>query len=257
LTAAHDILPIFLCEATPAGPLQPVSFVGTGFRVADHILVTCWHCIPETQEGQLLAAVIEVEDGRYRSFELTDLAQDANASDLALARLSIDIPAQMNLQLASVATTSGADVWSYGYPLTTETLGPTGAPRFHLEARYLQGYVTRGFWHERPGYGAFPSYELDMPAPGGLSGAPVVRVQTLANRASRPQVVGVVYGRIETGVIEEFVSIDPDTGERRPEVQRVVSFAAAHYTSTLLEASGPATFDSRLADYIEAWERDL
>jgi len=199
--------------------------------------------------------VIEA-DGRYRSFELRELAQDAKGSDLALARLQIDIPARMNLQLASVATTSGADVWSYGYPLTTEITDPTGSRRFHLEPRYLQGYVTRGFWHERPRYGAFPSYELDMPAPEGLSGAPVVRVPTLAIPGSRPQVVGVVYGRIETGVIEEFVSIDPDTGERRPEVQRVVSFAAAHYTSTLLEASGPATFGHSLAEYIEAWERD-
>jgi hypothetical protein len=73
----------------------------------------------------------------------------------------------------------------------------------------------------------------------------------LLNRTGgiRPEVAGVIYGRSESGVIDEFASIDPETGERRPEVQRLVSFAAAHYPETLAALRGPATNERPLSEY--------
>jgi hypothetical protein len=77
----------------------------------------------------------------------------------------------------------------------------------------------------------------------GLSGAPLVRRPGL-------EVLGVILGRYEVGAIEELAIIDPKTAERRPEVQRVVSFALTHFTSTLCELRTPATDGERLADYL-------
>jgi hypothetical protein len=195
--------------------------------VAEHIFVTCWHCVAEKPEGQKLAAVMEKPDGGYKACWLENVAQDANGSDLATATILTDVPTRLNLALSRTAAASGADVLAWGYPLTEENVSDTGRS-FHLQARYLQGYVTRGFWHEHPRYGRTPCYEVDMPIPEGLSGAPLIRVPALgAPVAGRPLVVGVVSGRIEVGAIDQFSTIDPATGERSPEVQRLVSFAIA------------------------------
>ena len=253
----HDILPIFLCEQTDAGPLQPVAFLGTGFRLA-HLLITCWHCVSEPPpERHVIAALIALEPGRYKGGLLKDLTQDENGSDLALAHLITEFPSRLDIDLASQSDRVewGTDVWTWGFPLTRRLLGPTGTPTFHLEARYLQGYVTRAFHHEVAGYGEVPSFELDLHAPEGLSGAPLIRAPSPSN--PRAKIVGVVYGRSEVHAIEEFASIDPQTGDRRPEVLRLVSFALAHLTPTLLEAKGPATWGRPVGEIWQAWRASL
>jgi Trypsin-like peptidase domain len=253
---AHDIFPIFFFEPG-IRPMKPVAFAGTGFRLAD-LAITCWHCVEAgVAEGYEIAAAIEDTAGYGRAAALLDLAQDENGADLALARLSLAEPSRLNLELAGIAAAPGADVWAFGYPLTTRSLGESGDPAFRLQPRLLQGYVTRSFLFEHHGYGAVASYEVDMPVPEGLSGAPLVRYQTLASPTARTEVIGVVYGRADVGTIEEFARIDAETGERSPEVQRVVSFALAHYTATMIEARAPATLGNRLADYMAAWNASL
>ena len=88
------------------------------------------------------------------------------------------------------------------------------------------------------------SYELDMPTPEGLSGAPLVIVGT-------KKVIGVIYGTHDVGLIEHFRRTDPETGEREAEIQRVVSFGLAHYTDTLRNASATVTEGKSLAEFLE------
>ena len=80
-----------------------------------------------------------------------------------------------------------------------------------------------------------------MPAPDGLSGAPLIVRGSDA-------IVGVVYGTIDVARTEEVSAVDPETGARTPQVQRIVSFGLAHHTWALGELRGPATGGRPLAD---------
>lgn len=220
-----------------------VAFRGTGFLIADGLLVTCWHCVSEPiEEGEMLVAAREINGGSFEPGELSDVSQDASGADLATAKVPFEQEAA--LTLADVAPASGTDVWTYGYPLTTPRR-EEGKRRFQLNARWLEGYIMRAFRFESPTYGVMPVFELDMVAHEGLSGAPVVR------RPGR-EVLGVVVGSYDVGAIEALASVDPKTGERRPEVERVVSFALAHYTSTLCELRTQGTSGERLADFLRS-----
>lgn len=178
---------------------------------------------------------------------LLDLSRDANGADLASARLFEPQPNKWPLGLTRQNIAGGADVCTFGYPLTEERVGTSGNA-FTLHGRYLEGYVTRSFWYEHPKEGRVATYEVDMPAAEGLSGAPL-----LSRRGGvRPEVVGVIYGRSEAGLIDEFASFDPETGERQPEVRRIVSFVAAHYSDTLARLTGPATENQPLVTHLAA-----
>lgn len=109
--------------------------------------------------------------------------------------------------------------------------------------RTLKGYVVRRFHYAQTRFETTLSYELDMPAPEGLSGAPLM---TLAG-----EVLGVVYGTIETAMIDEGASVDEE-GNRTPEVQRIVSFALAHQTDSLLDLSGRSAHGRPLREFLLA-----
>ena len=79
----------------------------------------------------------------------------------------------------------------------TERVDLGRRPRFLLAGRYLQGYVTRSFAYEHQEFGRITSYELDMPAPTGLSGAPLLKVGTM-------EVYGVIYGSHSVETIEQL-----------------------------------------------------
>lgn len=237
---SRDILPIFVVQRVQ--PAEPKCFQGTGFIIAPNLFVTCWHCVrAHLPDGGAYAAVIERGEGQYQALYLDNVAQDVNGTDLATANIELKPTAELTLADHDLAY--GTDVWTFGYPLTDERRGPSGGLRFTLNARYLQGYVTRSFYFQHPEYGPTPSYELDMPTPKGLSGAPLVR-----NRSR--EVVRVIYGTNDAGSIEHFARIDPQTGEREPEIQRIVSFGLAHHTHTIRNLRGPATEGLPLGEYV-------
>lgn len=236
----RDILPIFL--APRKEPCEPVSFQGTGFIIARNVLVTCWHIVSSSPpDDHEYAAIIEIQPGSYKAFFLNNLEQDANGSDLATANIGLGPVLGLTLGRNSLAL--GTDVCTFGYPLTDLRQRPGGGRQFVLNPRYLQGYVTRKFHYEHRLFGSVPSYELDMLTPLGLSGAPVIKVNT-------KEVFGVVYGSHDVATIEEVARIDPETGKREPEVQRLVSFSLAHYTETLRNLRSTATRGLSLADFL-------
>jgi hypothetical protein len=115
-------------------------------------------------------------------------------------------------------------VWAFGYPLVRPELEPSGDKGFHLYPRYLEGYVSRKFVAPN----SYPSVELGMPCPPGLSGAPLVIGHTEA------EVVGLVYGRETTAL-----------GDEPPYI-----FGLAYDWDTLAGVSGTATKGKRLADLL-------
>lgn len=240
----RQILPIFTARAEEY--VRLLAFCGTGFLISSELFVTCWHCVSETlPPDQSYCVAIEEDEGSFKSWQLHDLAQDGNGSDLATARLRIasSLQPSTQLRLAKEPALLGTNVLSYGYPYTDVTHDSDGNPRFELRARCLKGYISRAAPYERPGFGSVASYEVDMPAPKGLSGSPLIREGSM-------EVIGVVYGECETATIEEFARVDPNTGEREPEVQRLVSFCLAHYTDTLRNLRGTATEGRTLADFL-------
>lgn len=239
-----DILPIFVTDYTYERP-PLISHEGTGFLLGKNILVTCWHCVrAELKQGLIYAALEQHGNEQYTLHPLVDLEQDPSGMDLATARVGLEPSMGLTLAKGPVAS-YGTDIWSFGYPLTRVEAQPASqeGKRFTLNGRYMESYVMRTFSNDWPEFGRVASYELDMPALSGMSGAPIIRV------GSR-EVIGVLYGRNDAETIEEFSSRDPETGARTPEVVRMTSFAVAHFTDTLRELRGQATQNLPLAEYL-------
>ena len=97
-----------------------------------------------------------------------------------------------------------------------------------MNACLLRGHVTRLRMDDRPGWKAVRAYELDMPAPGGVSGSPLFRPGPL-------EVVGVVYREHEVVV--------SDRGSP-------ITFSYAHHLSTLREAQATATGGRSLHEHL-------
>lgn len=239
-----DIFPIFTVEIDLETKIfTPIEFCGTGFTIAPELILTCWHCVRvEQPPNRDYAAVFRVGEDDWNARKLTEVSQDVSGRDLAAARVEGLVP-QLGLTISATAAASGTDVWTYGYPMTERRARPEGGIQFYLTGRWLEGYITRVFAFDQPEFGRSTSYELDMAAPSGLSGAPIVR------RPGR-DVFGVVYAETEAATIEAFTSVDPETGDRRPEVQRVISFAVAHDTGSLTQLACGATGGVPLAEYL-------
>lgn len=240
--ADFDVVPIFYCEEQGQDNPKILDFAGTGFRLTRDLLVTCWHCVAVDEPGRGYAVPFP-EGEQRRMHPLVDVGRDPNGTDLATARIfGVGHDPLLGLRVGTHAAAGGTPVWTYGYPLTETIRDATrDDARILLHPRVLQGYITRAFWYTHPSGMRVPSYELDMPAPAGLSGSPVV---TDPGR----EVLGVVYGTSDVARVEEFASIDPATGEHCPEVHRIVSFALAHFTSTLRDLRGPATAMQSLSE---------
>jgi hypothetical protein len=225
------VLPIVKFRRVAEGEYDPVAMAGTGFTFGEYTLVTCWHCVSgELAEGEVYGVAYRSEgldQQRYDSVsELVDLEQ-VGERDLALARIGIAV--EPRLTLAEEPAAWGEDVIACGYPLPRGVSdGPSPRMRFESNAAMLKGYVTRLRLDDRPGWRPARAYELDMPAPPGVSGSPLFRPYPL-------EVVGVVYR-------EQDITV--------PDSERVIGFAYAHHLTTLRAARGMATDNIPLAEYL-------
>lgn len=189
VNASRVVLPIVAVDSAVSGTL---GVYGSSWLVRSGLLVTCWHCIPQLPEGQLLAVARKNAQGGYDPHLLHDVQRDPRGYDLATARVDLDAEDQEWPLYSGVAQT-GMAVWSYGYPLTDFRVEPDGTRTYQIYPRFLQGYVTRRFVGDPPTH---PKAELDMHCPPGLSGAPLVYGGT-------DQVLGIVYGRTTVKVPDE------------------------------------------------------
>lgn len=219
-----DVVQITTVRVTDDLRFPANSVEGTGFVLADGLLVTCWHCVAaQPPERCFYGAAKGIGGGKTWVSPIGGIERVGNA-DLAVGR--INFGGELGLRISDKLPTLGAPVWTFGYPLTQQVTLPGGTRFFKSHPRLLKGHITRRFVHEHPELGNVPSWELSFAAPEGLSGAPLFLDGTL-------DVVGVIYGNNDAAVIDEFASYDPTTGKREPEIQRIVSFGLAHYLTTL------------------------
>jgi trypsin-like peptidase len=233
------ILPVIVLDPDT---LQIHAVCGTGFILAGQLFVTCWHCVMDSpRPGLRYAAALALKDD-YRLVELKDLERDRNGTDLALARVPDEYPSE-ELILGGVEVHEGMDVGTYGYALPEVVPGhDKNGKTFVANPRTLRGYITRAFPHERPGWNPTPSYELDMPTPEGLSGAPLMATR-------EPYVIGVIYGTYGAYMIEEMATVD-EAGVRRPEVRRMYTFGLALMLDALEAATAAATDGLTVRQYV-------
>jgi hypothetical protein len=229
---AGHVLPVVRFRRTAPGEHEPVAAVGSGFTFGEGTFVTCWHCVSEPLgDDEVYGAVMRSEGTGSQTydqvFELADLEQDAAGNDLALARVGYSVAPV--LALANDPAAWGEDIVACGYPLPVNSRNTdTREPKIDMNACLLRGYVTRLKIDGRPGREPVRAYELDMPAPGGVSGAPLFRPAPF-------EIVGVVYGEQDQHV----------RGRETP-----VTFSYAHHLSTLRYARATATRNRPLSEHL-------
>jgi hypothetical protein len=205
-------------------PVPAESVEGTGFLLAGGVFVTCWHCVAAALPTErFYAGVRDRVRGKNAANPLGGIERVGQA-DLAVCRIAFE--PELGFRIADQPPPMGAAVWTFGYPLTEVRRRQDGSKVFLAHPRLLRGHITRRFVYEHPSLGPVPSWELSFAAPEGLSGAPLMLEGTL-------DVIGVIYGNNDAAAIEQFASIDPVTGKREPEIQRIVSFGLAHYLTSL------------------------
>jgi hypothetical protein len=229
---AGTVLPIFVAKGDTT-----LGFCGSGFLLAKGVFVTSWHCVNGLKAGE--RHVVGILEGANECVEvdLQDLEQDAAGTDLAIG--VVDAEPTVPLVLTSAPyVLMGHDVWSFGYPFTDQRRSETGGYDFTLNGRILRGYATRTFVYDHPCGHQVESYELDMPAPSGMSGAPLVLRGGL-------EVAGVLFGTHDVEIVD-----DESYSGQRYQTTRVVSFGLAHTARTLRGATARATKGIPLADFL-------
>ena len=226
----YDILPVVTVSLRHL-PFQVMSVLGTGFLLGDGFLVSSSHCIGASPPEGTAYSVVRLTPPQPARASPVGFREDLG-HDLAWAR--VNYRAALGFQLASHAPRMGTSVWTFGYPFPQGQDIGNGLQQHTVHPRVLHGYITRAFVYQHGRLGPIPSWELSFPTPEGLSGSPLFLDDTL-------DVVGVIYGNNDVGVVDEFASIDPETGTSRPEIQRIMSFGLAHHLSILQPLTERAT----------------
>ncbi|WP_405466294.1 serine protease [Streptomyces anulatus] len=221
--------------------VRPVRFCGTGFIFAGGLLVTCRHCVDKpVASPNYLAGAVELASGRYKAERLTNICFESTGMDIATARVDADdSPLLLGVNIPGI----GQEVGAFGYPGTYGRLPDgqiTGDMSFAQEERWLEGYVTRAFSYSVPTGEIRPSWEIDMPTPGGLSGAPLFHLRTQAPAGSGV-VIGMCYGR-------HLAHGEPDAGGMS--LPGYV-FGLAHYYKSLRDARFHTLGNATLGAYLE------
>ena len=235
----NDVLPIFVVMKPDT--VTPALFRGTGFLIAPNILITCWHCVSGPLESGQRYTVVAKEGSGYAAHFLLDVEQHPLGLDLAIAR--VDLVPKFGLMLSAEELSPGDDIVTYGYPLTDKVLTDSEHIRFQLNARFLRGYVTQSYYYNHPGFVRTPSYELDIPVPHSLSGAPIIKLKT-------KEVAGVLFGSLDVCRIEQFPGVDREAGSQQAGIERVASFGLAHYTDSLWSLRGMVTQGKPLREFL-------
>jgi hypothetical protein len=234
----RDVLAIFVIKRDSG---EPIYFCGTGFVIAPSILITCAHCVNADLPQDHVYGVLIQEEDRWISKLLVNIEKDPSGCDLATA--NVDLAPSIPWILPQNDLLYGEDVFTFGYPLLDKKRLDSGMIQFQVSGRYLQGYVTRPFYFDLLKDQRIKSYELDMPAPAGISGAPLIGIRS-------HKIYGVIYGANDVGTVAELSYLDEETGQLVPEKQRILSFGLAHHTDSLRHLRGSATRGLSLSEFM-------
>lgn len=221
LNPEQHILPIFVAEQRPDRPPLLAAFCGTAFLLEGGILLTAWHVVSRplsaSQSYMVMFKSYGSGDDRAGVAPIHDLAPDESGWDMASGWVLR--PGGPGLVIAREQARLGEEVCTWGFPLmpAPEVRADDGAKVYSdFAPRYLQGYVSRVAATKQVDGTRPPVIELDMPAPPGISGAPLLRVNT-------GEVLGVILGERSTS-----------QGDNR------WAFAVAQWTETMWQLRGPA-----------------
>jgi hypothetical protein len=181
----RDILPIVVVKRE--GYPTPKGFKGTGFLIGKNVFVTCSHRVSDPiKEDETYGVAFQREyagnvendipGAQYAIRNLHDIEHDPTGLDLATARIGSN-PVGLTLR-EDDDIAIGEDVWTFGFALTEGLPHPERGRAIAFRPRFLKGYSTVAYINDVPGYKSAPGYELDMPAPRGLSGSPLVRLDS-------------------------------------------------------------------------------
>ena len=212
---ALNIVPIFTAGRN-ARRFRSVE--GTGFLL-DGLLLTCWHCTRAPLQDEMMYGFcqgVRIISLRHMGVPIETFTR-IDEMDLVVTR--VPFSNSLRFRLSKAGPQTGDEVWTFGYPLSDRADTPEGG--FTLHPRVFKGHVLRTFTYEHHQFGPTPSLELSFPVPPGLSGAPIVRANSL-------KIVGMAYGNNDVQLVEELSTTDPETGSRKPEVSRIIPFGLAH-----------------------------
>ncbi len=222
---------VFAVNATDEGVTTALGVYGTGFLVRSGVFVTCRHCLPELPAGQRLAVSRKNDRGGYDAWALSMIEADERGHDLATAR--VDLDAEEAWPLYQGVMVPGMRCWSFGYPLPERRPEPTGDVTFAVAPRFVRGYVMRRYNGAIALGRPVPCGELDMTAPPGLSGGPVVF-------EGSDHILGAYFGRRTTKVPDE----DPAP---------LYSFSLAYDNEVLAGLKGAATGGKTIGELCRIW----
>ncbi len=180
----RNILPVVIAESNTS---KPVSFRGTGFLVAPNIFITCWQCVGDTLHEKQRYAVMLKEGSGYSIHNLLNIERHNEGLDLAIAQVDL---AYEGLRISAREALSGEEVIAYGYSPGEGVFAEGQISISRLNPRLIHGHITRSFYYSHPGFVQTYTYELNMPMPNGIYGAPVIKPAT-------NEVVGVIFGVLD------------------------------------------------------------
>lgn len=194
LFVAH-VLPLVLVEDLLHDQYKPLRVLGTAFTFGEGTLLTCQHLVDRQLGDNEVIAVVRREGLDTQSYTeihpIPDFQRDTGGADIAFARAPFRISPQ--LSLAPEPPDWGGDVIACGYPHPSASRDAwTRELSLEISATLLRGYVTRTRMSDDPHHRSRRSFELDMPAPPGLSGAPLFQADG--------SVIGMVGGEHATTV---------------------------------------------------------
>ncbi len=224
-----NVLPIVIIESNT---LRPVSFRGTGFLIAPNVLITCWQCVREALQEKQQYAVMFKDGSGYSIHSLLDIKQHSEGLDLAVAH--VDFVYDQGLHIGVIEALPGDEVMVYGYsPGEGEFIGEQISTS-QLNPRLMHGYITRSFDYDCPGFVRTYSYELNMPMPNGIYGAPVIRPAT-------NEVIGVIFGILDIPRAGHPKGIENVIRSRGAREKQMLTLGLAHHTANLQEFQGTIT----------------
>jgi len=228
VNASQVVLPVV---ATDQGVRRTLGVYGTGFLLRSGVFVTCRHCLPDLPADQRLAVARRTDSGGYDAYPLSQIEPDVRGHDLATAR--VELQAAEEWPLYQGIMVAGMSCWSFGYPLPELRPEPGGPTAYAITPRFVRGYVMRRYNGASAGGDTFPCAELDMTAPPGLSGAPIVY-------EGSDQILGVYFRRRTTKVPDE----DPAP---------LYTFSLAYDNEILAGLKGQATGGRTVGELCRVW----